>query len=90
MNAKNLDFSPVIPETEDPETALKRLVHEFKHPITAIKGHAILILQAEIDDQEKAVRIREIAEGIYSIAKNMETIQDAVFDYLRKRGAIQQ
>ncbi len=90
MDAKTTDFSPVIPETEDPERALKRLVHEFKHPITAIKGHAILILQAEIDDQEKAGKIREIAEGIYSIAENMETIQDAVFDYLRRRDAMKE
>jgi signal transduction histidine kinase len=71
-------WPPVIPVTERPKECLSRFAHEFKHPITAIKGYATLILEGNI-------HIHEAAEEIYRIAANMETVQNAVLDYLQAR-----
>ena len=71
-------WPPAILGTDDPEEILSQLVHEFKHPINAIKGYIHLILQG--------MPSREAAEEILKIATNMEIVQNAVFDYLRARG----
>ena len=75
-------WPPVVPETEDPEEVLRRLVHEFGHPINAIKGYTTLILERGFDAQEAA-------EAIFKIVTNMEVVQNAIFDYLRARGGLE-
>ena len=72
----------VIPTTESPEQVLIQLVHEFRAPINAIKGHATLILREK-------VYIQEGAREIHRIAENMEKVQNAVFDYLRAQGTLE-
>jgi signal transduction histidine kinase len=80
---KHYGWPPVIPVTERPEECLSQFVQELKHPITAIKGYATLIL-------EDNVHVQEAAEEIYRIATNMETVQNAVFDYLQARDRLGQ
>jgi signal transduction histidine kinase len=77
---ENTEFSSSISRSEDPEEILSQITNEFKHPITAIKGYADLILRGEIGS-------REAAERIYDIAEKMEMLQNIVFNYLRARGA---
>jgi len=64
--------------TEHPEEILSRASHELRHPITAIKGYADLILKEQIDSHEAAERIA-------SLASNMEDLLTAIFDYLQAR-----
>jgi signal transduction histidine kinase len=78
---QHFGWPPVIPSEVDPEEALSRYVHEFKHPITSIKGYANLVLMGAMDGQEAA-------ERIHNIATRMEIVQSAVFDYLRARGTL--
>ncbi len=75
-------WPPVVPAIEDPEKVLSKLVHEFKHPINAIKGYTTLILEHGFDGQEAA-------EAIFKIVTNMEVVQNATFDYLRVRGVLE-
>ena len=75
---ENYSWPPVIPVTESPEEILSRASHELRHPITAIKGYADLILKEQVNSQEAA-------EHIFNLASNMEELLKAIFDYLRVR-----
>jgi hypothetical protein len=78
---ENYTWPPVIPVTESPEEVLSRASHELRHPITAVKGYADLILKEQIDRQEAA-------ECISNLASNMEDVLKAIFDYLQARRTI--
>ena len=73
----------VISAAQSPEQVLTGLVHEFRHPINAIKGYANLVLKEGFDSQQAA-------EHILKVATNMEIVQDAVFDYLRARRTLEE
>ncbi len=75
-------WPPVTPETEDPEQVLAQLVHEFRHPINAIKGYTTLVLEHKFDGQEAA-------KAILKMVTHMEVAQNSVFDYLRARGVLE-
>ncbi len=75
---EHYSWPPIIPITEDPEEVLSQATHELRHPITAIKGYAELMLNGMVDNQEAA-------EQILKLASNTEVVLNAVLDYLRER-----
>jgi signal transduction histidine kinase len=70
----------VISSTENPEEVLSKVFHELRHPIAAIKGYAVLILQERVD-------CREGVKQIYEAAADIEVGLSEIFEYLRKRSS---